>query len=68
MTKTSQALTPPQPTNPPPLKQHFYKTAHVAKVKQALEQEYYLLSLSKPRPTVSVLPSLSKISTGESLV
>ena len=29
---------------------HFYKTAHIAKVKAALEQEYFLLSLSKPRP------------------
>lgn len=45
------------------------RTAHIAKVKAALEQEYFLLSLSKRRPTHAgithaVLPSLAKISTG----
>lgn len=45
------------------------RTAHIAKVKAALEQEFFLLSLSKPRPAhagiaSTVLPSLAKISTG----
>ena len=56
------------PTRPVPRTLHARSPAHIAKVKQALEQEYYLLSLSKPRHTSglasAVLPSLAKISTG----
>jgi hypothetical protein len=48
------------------ISQHFYKTAHVAKVKQALQQEYYLLSLSKPRPSAGVVQqALGKMPSGE---